>query len=201
MTNPARLAIAAAVTACLAGTAAASPDPDAPAVIQRAPRTPRIGIMADAGVPDGATLSLVVRPVSFLRLNLGGGYNGISPGVRAGATLVPLKRWFSPVLAVDAGRYFEGDANPLYRRISGDEMFSSPLLERVGYDYADAHLGLELGRRWFTFYVHAGVSRVSGQVRQIAAATDGDAVSFSEDPSVKITSVSARLGFVFYLIK
>src|SRR6185436_7926376 len=43
----------------------------------------RFGVMADAGAPDGATASLVLRPIRMVRLHVGGSYNMISPGVRA----------------------------------------------------------------------------------------------------------------------
>ena len=40
----------------------------------------KLGVMADAGVPDGATASIVFRPVSALRLHGGVAYNTISTG-------------------------------------------------------------------------------------------------------------------------
>ncbi|MGE0550526.1 MAG: hypothetical protein AB7O24_29980 [Kofleriaceae bacterium] len=163
----------------------------------------RFGVMADVGVPDGATVSVVARPLRPLRLHLGVSHNGISPGVRAGATYVPFSSWVTPSLTIDYGHYTEGDANPLARMISGDEAFSSPVLERVGYDYANAHVGIELGRTWMTFYIHAGMSRVMADVHELeaAAAADSDAqttISFPKDPHLQITTVSARLGWIVY---
>src|SRR5688572_30341116 len=108
----------------------------------------RFGVMADAGVPDGATASLVVRPIRAIRAHAGVGSNAISTGLRAGVTVVPLSGWFSPSLSVDVGRYPEGDANPLVRRVMGDPTYSSTMLEQVGYDYLNAHVGFELGRKW-----------------------------------------------------
>ena len=65
----------------------------------------------------------------------------ISKGVRAGATLLPFGS--GPSATLEAGHYFEGDANGLAQRFAGPT-FSSALLERVGYDYANAHLGPRL---------------------------------------------------------
>ena len=74
-----------------------------------------------------------------------------------------------------------------------------------GYDYADAHLGLELGRRRVTFYLHGGLTRVTGHVRNLDQTTGGAdgsgdvSVSFTRDPSVTLTTLSARLGLVVYI--
>jgi hypothetical protein len=163
----------------------------------------RFGLMVDAGAPDGANASLVVRPLRFLRLHAGGGYNAVSTGVRAGFSLVPLSSWVSPTVTVDAGRYFEGDANPIARTVMGDPEFSSPALEKVGYDYLNAHLGFELGRQWATFYVHAGMSRVSGQVHGLSEVlADEEAnVTVSDDPDVTMWTPSARIGLIFYVLQ
>lgn len=189
---PARALIVAAAAA--AGPAAA-----------RAAPAPRLGAMADVGVPDGATASLVVRPWRALRLHAGGGYNGIRAGARAGATLTPLPTWISPTLSLDGGRFREGDANPLARRITGDPTLHSAALERVGYTFTSAQLGLALGQRWATLYVQVGVSRVTGALHHLdTVARSGGAswsLTLSEDPRAVVWSISARLGLVVYLWK
>ena len=159
----------------------------------------RFGMSVDAGVPDGANVSLVMRPWRPLRVHAGGGYNGISQGLRAGFTLVPRDAWFSPSMSVDIGRYEEGDANDLARRVSGDPTFSDPMLEKVGYRYTNAHLGFELGRKHATFYVHAGYSWLSGSLRNTGADSVGTIVSVASDPDVSVWSVSARVGLVVYV--
>jgi hypothetical protein len=190
---PAMLATSVAPPEAL--TAAAAPD-----------ASPRIGAGADLGLPDGATVSIVVRPIRSLRAHAGLSHNLISLGERAGITWVPLSWWASPTLSLEYGHYAEGNANPLARAVSGDATLSSAVLDRVGYDYANAHLGVELGRRWFTFYLHAGVSRVTGAVRNLSAETmsqsaGSTSVSFAKDPNVRLWSVSARVGFIVYLAK
>jgi hypothetical protein len=109
-------------------------------------------------------------------------------------------------VSAEYGRYADGNANPLVRAVTGDSTFSSAVLDRVGYSYANGRLGLEFGRRWFTFYLHAGVSRITGQVHNLTAEamsqTSGTtSVSFSKDPTVQLWTVSARIGFVVYLAK
>ena len=164
----------------------------------------RFGLMLDGGLPDGATASLVIRPVSLVRINGGMSYNGISKGYRFGASLIPLKSWISPTLSFDYGHYSDGDANALVRMVTSDATFENTALDRVGYSYADAHVGVELGRKWFTFYVHAGASRVTGSVHELASAVGAmpqTSISFASDPTVTLTSVSARAGFIFYFAK
>lgn len=167
---------------------------------------PRFGTMVDVGLPDGATVSIVYRPIRALRLAGGVSHNFVSLGQRVGASFVPFDGWVSPTLSVEYGRYAEGNANPLARMVSGDPTFSSSTLDRVGYQYANARLGLELGRKWFTFFLHAGASYVNGNVHNLSAATMSEtsgntSVAFSADPTVHVWSVSARLGFVIYLAK
>src|SRR5450432_1992146 len=81
------------------------------------PTLPVLGIMADAGIPDGFQGSLVLRPAFWLRASLGGGYNMISKGVRGGLSLLPFGR--GPSLTVEAGHFFDGDANATARKFAG----------------------------------------------------------------------------------
>ena len=196
-------ALAALPAIVWAAPASASPETSVRAA---APAVPWIGAMADVGLPDGATASIVVRPIRSLRAHAGVSHNMISLGERVGLTWVPLSWWASPTLSVEYGHYAEGNANPLARAVMGDATFESKVLERVGYDYANAHLGLELGRKWFTFYIHAGMSRITGSVHNISSETmtgsqGTTTVTFSKDPSVKLWGPSARIGFVVYLAK
>jgi hypothetical protein len=171
-----------------------------------APSLPWIGAGADVGVPDGATVSIVYRPIRQLRAQLGVSHNLISLGERAGLTYVPFASWFTPTLSLEYGHYAEGNANPLYKRFAGSDASDRPVLQRIGYDYASARIGLELGRKWFTFYLHAGVSRITGTVHNLDAETMSESsgtttVSFPSDPNVKVWTASARLGFIVYLAK
>jgi len=169
-------------------------------------RPPLLGVMVDAGVPDGANASLVFRPLSRLRAHGGGGTNMIGTGVRVGATLLPFGS--GPSATLEAGHYFDGDANGLARRFAGST-FSSPLLERIGYDYANAHLGLDFGSRRVVFYIHGGMSYIRATVHNLdsvvaSTASDNGAngsteVSVKGDPIVKAWVPSAKLGLIVYL--
>ena len=165
---------------------------------------PLFGVATDVGIPDGAMASLVVRPRSYVRVHVGAGHNAISPGFRAGATL-SLPLWLSPTASVSYGRYAEGDANPLARRLSGDPTMNNPMLERVGYQFADGYLGLQFGRRRVALQLEAGYSRIAGTVRNLDEMTASDApsasttVSFTQDPTVVVWTLSARVGLTIYV--
>ena len=156
--------------------------------------------MVDAGLPDGANASLAYKPWSFLRLHAGGGTNLVSPGFRGGLSLL----WHGLSATAEYGHYFDGDANGLWRMISGHPDAEVPALRQVGYDYGNFRLGLELGPRWLTFCTHVGMSYMTGSVKQLGptlttlADTDGATVTFGRDPTVSVWTVSARVGFIVY---
>jgi hypothetical protein len=167
---------------------------------------PAIGIMADAGIPDGMVGSLVFRPKSWVRLHGGGSYNMISSGLRAGATWLPLGS--GPSLSVEGGHYFDGDANGLVRKFAGPSYSSNAVLDRVGYDYANAHLGLDFGSRRVTFYIHGGMSYIRTTVHHLddvvgtqgsGDPSSGTQVSIKQDPTIRAFTPSAKLGLIVYL--
>jgi hypothetical protein len=159
----------------------------------------RFGIQAEAGVPDGATASLVIRPIRALRVHVGAAYNGVTVGEAAGLTLIPLSWWCAPTVSVDVGHYPEGDANPLARTILQDPTYASSMLDHVGYDYLDAHVGLELGRSWATFYVHAGMSLATGRIHGLSDPDKG--VTFTDDPRATVWAPSVKVGLIVYALQ
>jgi hypothetical protein len=158
-----------------------------------APR--RYGVAFDVGVPDGATTALVVRPTRTLELGAGVSYNGIATGVRGELAWAPLAGAVTPTISFAGGRYGAGDANPLVRWVTGRPMFYSPLLDRVGYNYADAHVGVELRRRAMSVYLRAGACRVTGVVHGIGAVSGAMPLA-GVDPQIALWTVSARAGVV-----
>lgn len=161
---------------------------------------PFLGVTLDVGAPDGANVALVAQPLRSIRLEAGAGYNAIAPCARGGVSLVPLSTFVRPVAAVHVGRCQEGDANPLARTASGDPTYSSEMLERVGYDYATARVGLELGGERVAFFLHAGATRLTGNVRDASTedAMASASITFTQDPTVTLTTLSARLGFIVF---
>jgi hypothetical protein len=169
---------------------------------------PAIGVMVDAGLPDGVNGALIYRPTSWLRTHAGGGYNMISTGVRGGVALIPFGS--GPSLTLEAGHYFDGNANGLAKKFAGASYKDNALLERIGYTYANAHLGLEFGSERVTFYIHGGMSYVRATVHNVDTVIQQQAndsglggsdttVSVKQDPIIKAWTPSAKLGLIVYL--
>jgi hypothetical protein len=174
-----------------------------------AKRLPLLGLMLDAGIPDGMSASAVYRPFSWLRTEIGGSYNMISKGVRGGVSLLPFG--MGPSATLEAGHYFDGNANGLARSIVGGGYEDNAILQRIGYDFANAHLGLDFGMRRVVFFIHGGMSYIHATVHNVnagissgtsadtGAASSGTTVSFNQDPTVRIFTPSVKLGFIFYI--
>jgi hypothetical protein len=192
------LALAAPAVAQAPDDIAAADEP------QDAPRLKQLGFVLETGLPNGMMGSVVYRPLGWLRTHLGAGYNLVSVGLQGGATLIPFG--WGPSLTLEAGHYFEGDANGLVRMASAG-FEDSVLLERVGYDYASAHLGLEFGEETFTFFVHGGMSYVAMDVNNIDVAlqdatgsdASGPQLRIDETPSVSAFVPSLKFGFLMYV--
>lgn len=207
-----RIAFAAALLAGVTAQAATAAQPDEQVAVQASPAPleqkvehplPVLGLMVGAGVPDGATGSAVFRPFSWVRGEAGLSYNMISKGVRAGVTLLPFGA--GPSGTLEAGHYFNGNANGIARSIAGAGFHDSAILQSVGYDYVNAHLGLDFGTRRVVFFLHGGMSYIRATVHnvneQIASSTgtSSTTVSFAQDPTVRVVTPSAKLGFIFYI--
>ena len=164
---------------------------------------PLLGAMIDVGVPDGLLGSLAVRPWSWIRVSAGGGTNSISYGWRAGLTLLPLGS--GPSGSLEYGRYQEGDANALAKRFVGGGFNGSPALDRIGYEYMNAHLGLDFGYRYVVFFLHGGVTMLRGQIHNLDATIQGTnaagatEVVVRQDPNFKVTGPSLKMGLLAYI--
>jgi len=168
---------------------------------RRAESWPRIGLMVDAGVPDGAIGSLVVRPWQWIRAYAGGGSNSVSRGWRGGLSLVPFGA--GPSVSVEYGHYNDGDANGLVRRLVSGDFAGSPLLERIGYDYVNAHAGLDFGGKNVIFFVHGGISKVWANVHNLNQAiksSGSTTVEVSSDPKVTVVGSSLKVGLIVFFI-
>jgi len=167
---------------------------------------PLLGLIADMGLPDGVMASLTVRPWSFARMSLGAGKNGISYGYRAGITLLPFGQ--GPTASVEYGRYQEGDANGLVARFIGGS--SSAVLEKIGYQFVNVHLGLDFGFRRLVFFVHGGISKTWGHIYNLnrlipPASTDpkkgtsGVEVASLKPADAMLMGPSVKLGLIAYV--
>lgn len=178
------------------------PTVEAALAARHAERWPLLGAMVDVGVPDGLIGSLVVRPWKWMRVYGGGGSNSVSTGWRGGLALLPFGA--GPCAALEYGRYSPGDANGLVRRMTGGEFDGTSLLEKLEYQYANAHVGLEFGGKRFTFFVHGGVSRVWAQLRDSSGTLSGTGadtvVRVSSDPRIKAFGSSLKIGLILFVL-
>jgi hypothetical protein len=150
------------------------------------PRHRTFGMSMDVGVPDGAALGLVIRP-DWLRIGAAVTHNGMAPGVRLGVTLDPFESAMAPTFTVEGGHYWEGRL-PLIQ--------GSPA---IVYNYANFHLGLEVGSRAaFRFFLRGGASwlGVSAANFQSAGGAGGSQIG---NPSYSgWLAPSGKLGFSAY---
>jgi hypothetical protein len=163
-----------------------------------------LGLQLDAGVPDLAGASIIYRPWSYLRFTGGMLYNVAGYGVRGGVSLVPYF-FLAPSLNLEGGYYFDANAyEKLRTRFTIDDSLK-PLLQKVGYSFVNASLGLELGHPdWFVFFVRAGISKVWLRVQNANEAlstvnqTGSTVLTHIDDPSVKLGIPNVKLGFMIF---
>lgn len=201
--KPTTLALALALVVLLAGSSARAEDPAVAAALQarQAESWPVLGAMVDAGVPDGLIGSVVVRPWKWVRVYGGGGSNSVSTGWRGGLGLIPFGA--GPCAAVEYGSYSPGDANGLVRSLTGGDFGGSPLLEKLGYQYANAHVGLEFGGKRFTFFVHGGVSQVWAQLHSagtLSGTGSQTVVQVNSEPRIRAFGSSLKVGLILFLL-
>ena len=186
-----------------AGIAPAMAKANAP--VESPGRNTLIGIGLDAGAPGGGGLTLLVRPLWWLRLNGGVSYNYAGFGFRGGVSLSPCWCVVTPTLNLDAGHYLSGDLNKF---VTVTDPFEKKLLSDTTYTFATAQIGLEFGsQRWFTFYLRGGLA----YVRHSFSGTDLTALAqnkITNDPSTtyqigdgKVTAVlpGVSLGFNIFV--
>jgi hypothetical protein len=159
----------------------------------------RWGVSLDAGLPDALGVSVLFRPLPFLRLHGGMATNTIGFAARAGAG-VAFYFPITPTLDVDVGHYFPADyaAGLASRGVAVPAPFDV-LVRGAGYTWASAMAGLELGwQRHFSLFVRAGVSYLQTSVPLASAANDPTLTA--SDTVIRATLPSAKVGFLIYFL-
>jgi hypothetical protein len=198
--------LAAAVPAAIVpppATAAPSAAPASPAIAP-APAPDRLkllGLMASGGVPDGGVVSLVVRPVKWVRADAGYAYDYFNSGVQGGVTLVPFHWAIVPTLRGEAGRFFRTNVSSKVKRFGEVPSYMEPFLGSVGYDYASVQLGLEMGsQRAFVFFLRGGLAWVKGSLGDGAIEGSSPSTQVSVNGlTLRASGPTASLGFLFYV--
>ena len=203
---PALVEQVASPAAPAAAAAAAAECPAVPECRCARPKRPtNWGLTLDGGFPDAAGVGLLYRPWYWLRLEAGGTTTVYaSNGYRVGVSLVPFNFAITPALTFNYGRALETDWNPMLQKLGASDPDLEPVLRKFGYQYVDAHLGLELGApRRFVFFVRAGLTQLWTTVHGLtaAAATAIEDASMSatiSDTKITMRVPSVKFGFLVY---
>lgn len=174
---------------------------DSPATVKR--RLRLIGLQMNGGLPGGSSLSLVIRPLKWVRADAGVGYNGFSLGAQGGITVIPFHWAVVPTLRLEAGRFFRSDVNSKVSDMVDDvPAYLRPALSGFGYDYATTQLGLEFGsQRSFVFFLRAGLGWIRADFGDGTALRGEDSGNVEYDVSglsVRASGPTANLGFLVY---
>lgn len=149
-----------------------------------------VGITTDIGMPDILSLAVTVRPLWWLRLSGGGNTTLWSGGLGGGVTFVPLKRLLSPSLTLDAGHVFATDVGGIPKTFG-----IGVTAQRVGFDYASAHAGLEIGaQRKYTISIRAGASFLN-----LDSDPDGTMPSSFSHANLRVWTFSGKVAFTVFL--
>lgn len=187
-----------------ATVAAATPCPAVPECECARPKAPtHWGMTIDAGFPDMAGIGILYRPWYWLRLEAAGTTTVYaSNGYRVGLSLVPFDFPLTPSLTVNYGRALEADWNKALAKFGQPNADLEPVLRKFGYQYVDAHVGLELGApRRFIFFVRAGLTQIWTQLHGLTDAAAAQLTKGSatiSDTSVTARVPSVKLGFLIY---
>jgi hypothetical protein len=161
-----------------------------------------LGVMLDVGAPDGVGFSAVVRPVRWLRLNAGLTTNTLSIGVRGGISLVPLSTFVSPSINLDVGHYFNTNYNDLVDRLGGIPLKTTVPINDVGFNYAGASVGLEVGKpERFVFSLRVGLAHGSMTIEdaeKLLKDVTKDPDITAKPLSLRFTTPAVKLGFLLY---
>src|SRR5262249_19642905 len=126
---------------------------------------------------------------------------GAGVGAHAGVTLIPFNFWVTPTLTLEGGTQFRHDYRPLLSKFGIDAINApwAPVAAQFGYEYANAHLGLEFGSpRRFIFTLRGGISYLSTKL----TGASGLASQLNEltltDPSLRLTIPTIKIAFILY---
>ena len=167
------------------------------------------GLGFDGGAPGGGGLTLLIRPLWWLRLNGGLAYNVAGFGYRAGITLAPGHWAVTPTLNLDAGQYLSGDFNKFVTITEPNATAANAyraLLAKRTYRFATAQLGLEFGsQRRFAFYIRGGLTYFDTSLDHleinaaVQALNPGNTWSFPSDVKFSAIVPCASLGFNIFI--
>jgi hypothetical protein len=158
-----------------------------------------IGVGMDAGLPDGFVGSVSYRPHDLVTAHIGLGHNTNSFGLRVGASISPVATAIAPYLALEGGTYFEAETASWMRSTAKSAGLDDKTLDRIGYQFANGHLGLRFGKTNAVVFLQAGVSFIRGTAEVIKPKPElMPPVELLRETTVHVWIVSGRGGVVYY---
>jgi hypothetical protein len=166
-----------------------------------------VGAAMDVGFPDGFMVGASYRPVPWLRAQASAGSNAIGVGLRGGLTWLPFG--MGPSLTLEGGNYFDGDANGVLSTFAGDKYESNQTAKRIGYQFANGHVGLDFGKGTFLFFVHGGMSYIRTKIHDVNDVLGGQTsnpegtgtlITVKGEPLVVAWLPSIKLGFAVFFV-
>jgi hypothetical protein len=118
--------------------------------------------------------------------------------VTTSATVLPFRAVVTPTFTLEAGKFFETDVSG---RLSGTVPSGlDPALQKFGYWYYGAQLGLELGpQRSWAFFFRGGLAWVRSSLGDVTGQHVGNTTVDVSNPRVRATVPTANLGFLLYV--
>jgi hypothetical protein len=182
----------------LAAEPAPTPPPAAPAAPEK---LPLLGARLAVGIPQGSSLSLVVRPTRDVRIEGGPAWNYLGWGTQFGVGFQPFHGVVSPVLDLSYGHFFSADASSHFPSAPAE---LQPLLQNLSYDYLAGLISVEFGStRGLSFSIGGGVSyfwttiHQSVTVTQNAGTLQETTVTF-QDPAFRAVVPTLKFGVLYY---
>ena len=159
----------------------------------------RYGVMADIGLPDGLIASFAFRAHDWFTAHVGAGHNTNGPGLRLGGSFSPIDYALSPYAALEAGYYFEAETADWMRDTARHAGLDDETLQRVGYKFANGHLGLRMGNASAAVYVQGGVSYIDAKALVIDPKPNFvPPLELYRETEVRMWIVSGRVGVVYF---
>lgn len=192
-----RLALAAFLTIVAAAPAARADEPhdDEP----RPRLQHRYGAMADMGLPDGIMAAFAYRAHEWVTVHAAVGHNTNSPGLRIGGSFSPIDYAIEPYAALELGYYFEAETSDWMRDTAKKAGLDDKTLDRVGYKFANGHLGLRFGNDTTCVYIQGGISYIDAKTLVIKPKpTFTPPVDLYRETIVHVWITSGRLGVAFF---
>ena len=101
--------------------------------------------------------------------------------------------------ALEGGTQLRHDYQPLLSKFGLNVGPAAPILAKFGYEYANAHLGLEFGSpRRFIFTLRGGISYLQTQLTGASGLSQSFNGLTLSDPYIRMTIPTIKFAFILY---